>query len=181
MITEGQVSSVSNTPPATPSSGVSLAGGSVEGNSQLTNAVQNTQVTNSVRTVMTSKLEPPTFVSEKKSYESYRRQLTTWMRASAVEANTQALVVALSLPDDDDSNIKEKVFSELDTEDLNAADGMKILLDFFDKRFLKDLFVEAYQKYQKWNGMTRKVDQKVEDFISEINVVNKITPVIVIF
>ena len=77
------------------------------------------------------------------------------------------MVVALSLPDDDDSNIKEKVFSELDTDELNSENGMNILIDFFDKRFLMDLFVEAYHKYQKWNAMTRKVDQKVEDFISD--------------
>ena len=64
------------------------------------------------------KLEPPTFVSVKKSYESYRRQLKTWMLASCVETKRQALVVALSLPEEDESNIKEKVFSELDTDEL---------------------------------------------------------------
>ena len=126
-----------------------------------------------VVTMTSIKLEPPTFVSAKKSYESYRRQLTTWMVASCVEKKRQALVVALSLPEEDESNIKEKVFSELDTDALNHDEGMKRLLDFFDKRFLKDLFVEAYQKYQKWNGLTRKVDQKVEDFISDYECVCK--------
>ena len=142
-----------------------------------TTSVDETRVSNrvirQVATMTSVKLEPPTFVSVKKSYESYRRQLTTWMRASSVDKSTQALVVALSLPEEDDSNIKEKVFSELDTDELNSEEGMKILLEFFDKRFLKDTFVEAYQKYQKWNRLSRKVDQKVEDFISDYECVCK--------
>ena len=59
-----------------------------------------------VATMTSVKLEPPTFVSAKKSYESYKRQLKKWMLAR----NKQALVVALSLPEEDESNIKEKVF-----------------------------------------------------------------------
>ena len=75
------------------------------------------------------KLEPPTFISDKKSYEAYKRELKVWSIATSLEKSKQALVVALSLPEEHDSNIKEKVFSELDTDDLNTDDGLKILIE----------------------------------------------------
>ena len=118
------------------------------------------------KTVMSVKLEPPTFISEKKSYDAYKRELTIWSIATSVVKEKQALVVALSLPEQHDSNIKEKVFAELKVEDLNRDDGLDKLIKFFDDRFSKDTFVNAYEKYQTWNNITRKVDEKVEVFIS---------------
>ena len=44
---------------------------------------------------------------------------------------------------------------------------MKKLQDFLDKIYLKDPFVEAYEKYMKWNGLYRRGSQKVEEFILE--------------
>ena len=124
--------------------------------------------------VMTSiRIEPPSFVSDRKSYDAYKRELTVWALATSVEKKKQALIIALSLPDTHDSNIKEKVFAEIEIEDLNSDDGMKNLIEFLDKRFLKDSFVVAYEKYQTWSSLTRKIDQKVEDFISDYESVCK--------
>ena len=96
-----------------------------------------------------------------------------WSIATSVAKDKQALVVALSLPEDHESNIKENIFSELETSELNSDTGMERLITFLDKRFLKDSFVEAYEKYKKWSGFVRKVDQKVEDFISDYESVCK--------
>ena len=54
----------------------------------------------------TFKLEPPSFISEKKSYEAYKRELKIWSIATGVSKDNQALVVTLSLPEDHESNIK---------------------------------------------------------------------------
>ena len=112
------------------------------------------------------KLEPPSFVSDKKSYEAYKRELKVWSIATGVSKDKQALVVALSLPEDHESNIKQKVFAEIETEKLNSDDGMDTMIKFFDDRFMKDSFVVAYEKYKAWNNLVRKVDEKVENFIS---------------
>ena len=45
----------------------------------------------------TFKLEPPSFVSEKKSYEAYKRELKIWSIATGVSKDKQALVVTLSI------------------------------------------------------------------------------------
>ena len=119
------------------------------------------------------KLQPPSFISERKSYDAYKRELKVWSIATSIDKAKQALVIALSLPDDHDSNIKEKVFSEIETDVLNNDTGLESLIAFFDKRFAKDNFVVAYEKYQCWTNLYRKVDQKVEDFISDYESVCK--------
>ena len=48
---------------------------------------------------------------------------------------------------------------------------MDKLIAFFDERFMQDTFVVAYDKYQKWNVISRKAEQKVEDFISDYETV----------
>ena len=58
----------------------------------------------------------------------------------------QALVIALSLPQDDSSGIREKVFTELDIEDLKKDDGVKTLTAYFDKIFKKDDLTDSYEK-----------------------------------
>ena len=112
-------------------------------------------------------LQPPSYVSETKTYEEYKRELNGWALVTNVEKSKQAIVVALSIPDDAEGNIKQKIFAELTNEELNVDDGMKKLLDFLDKIYLKDPFVEAYEKYMKWNGLYRRGSQKVEEFILE--------------
>ena len=118
-------------------------------------------------------LQPPSFVSETKTYEQYKRELNGWALVTSVEKTKQAIVVALSIPDEAEGNIKTKIFAEMDTDQLNADGGMKSLTEFLDKIYMKDPFVEAYEKYMKWNGLYRKGDQKVEEFIHEYNSVCK--------
>ena len=113
------------------------------------------------------KLQPPSFISSKKTYDAYKKELKVWSIASSVEKEKQALVVALSLPDDHDSHIKEKIFSEIDIDVLNSDAGMEKLIAFLDKRFALDNFVVAYDKYVAWTNLTRNANQKVEDFISD--------------
>ena len=94
-------------------------------------------------------LQPPSFVSETKTYEEYKRELRGWALVTSVEKKKQAIVVALSIPDSADGSIKQKIFAEMTNEQLNVDEGMKILIEFLDKIYLKDPFVEAYEKYMK--------------------------------
>ena len=114
-------------------------------------------------------VKPPTFISDTKTYEEYVRELKCWALVTNVEKAKQAIVVALAIPDEQEGSIKKKVFSEIPTEELNAENGLETLIAFLDKIFQKDSFVEAYEKYMKWNSLYRKVGQKVEDFIIDYN------------
>ena len=148
----------------------------VKGESSSSATSTDTQLAPQVQCVVmatTLSLQPPSFVSDTKTYEEYKRELEGWALVTSVEKKKQAIVVALSIPDSADGNIKQKIFAEKTKEELNVDDGMKILTDFLDKIYLKDPFVEAYEKYMKWSGLRRKSSQKVEEFILEYNSVCK--------
>ena len=44
----------------------------------------------------------------------------------------------LSLPEDDPSNIRDKVFNELDLDTLEVDDGITVFLNYMDKQFGRD-------------------------------------------
>ena len=136
----------------------------------------DTQLAPQVKCVVmatTLSLQPPSFVSDTKTYDEYKRELKGWALVTSVEKKKQAIVVALSIPDSADGSIKQKIFAEMSNEQLNVDEGMEILIKFLDNIYLKDPFVEAYEKYMKWSGLRRKSGQRVEEFILEYNSVCK--------
>ena len=56
----------------------------------------------------TNRFEPPAFVSNKKSYATYKADLRRWSRITAIDKKLQAEVVVYSL-DGHPSGIKEKI------------------------------------------------------------------------
>ena len=65
------------------------------------------------------------------------------------------------LPEDDISNIRDKVFSEVEVDELNKAEGLKTSLDFLDKQFGRADMSVAYEKYTQFEQFKRKEGQKV--------------------
>ena len=53
---------------------------------------------------------PPKF-SSGKDYQSYKLELNTWTKITKFDKKNWANVVALSLPEDDPSDIRRKVFA----------------------------------------------------------------------
>ena len=45
----------------------------------------------------------------------------------------QGIAIALSLPEEDESKIKEKVFDQIPLDDLKSDDGFTVVLHFLDK------------------------------------------------
>ena len=78
-----------------------------------------------------TKLDVPSFSSEK-PYERYKFELQAWSATTSTEKAKQGLTVALSLPEDDATNIRDKVFSELDLEELKKDTGLTTLIAYFD-------------------------------------------------
>ena len=115
----------------------------------------------------TVKLEVPKFSSTEKPYERYKVELSAWSLTTTTEKEKQGLVVALSLPEEDPSNIRDKVFSELEVSNLNKAEGLKTLTDYLDKQFGRDDLTVAYERYIEFERCKRKKDQKVNEFILE--------------
>ena len=67
------------------------------------------------------KLHPPAFAG--KTYELYKLQLEAWEALTDVPDEKQGLYIAMSLPDKDSSQIKEKVFEQVGIAKLNIKGG----------------------------------------------------------
>ena len=90
---------------------------------------------------MTStKLEVPKFSSTDKPFDRYQVELSAWSLTTSTAKEKQGLVVALSLPEEDPSNIRDKVFSEIEVDELNKPEGLKTLTEYLNKQFGRDDF-----------------------------------------
>ena len=59
--------------------------------------------------------------------------MTAWREITDLAKTKQGIAIALSLPEDDESKIKDKVFYQMSLEDLKSEDGLGWtgLLDFY--------------------------------------------------
>ena len=78
---------------------------------------------------MTTKINPPLFNSAN-SYERYKQELLAWREITELSKNEQSIAVALSLPEDDENKIKDKVCDQIALDELKDEDGLKFLLRF---------------------------------------------------
>ena len=99
---------------------------------------------------------PPAFDVESKSYKRWVEEMKAWTELTDVKKDKQGLVVALSLPEKDSSNIRDKMFSDLSLDELKGDDGAKKLMDFMDKLFKKDRLPEAYEAFSDFEKFKRK-------------------------
>ena len=77
---------------------------------------------------------PPKF-SSSKDYQTYKREVDTWTKVTKEEKKNWGNIIALSLPEDDPSDIRRKVFAGVA---FDGEAGFKTLTDFLDEEFSKD-------------------------------------------
>ena len=68
---------------------------------------------------MTTRINPPTF-NKAKTYERFRQELLALTEITDLSKDKQGIAIALSLPDDDESQIREKDFDQIATDDLTS-------------------------------------------------------------
>ena len=113
---------------------------------------------------MASKLQPPKFVTGK-CFELYKQELLAWQKVTDLDLKKQGIYIALSLPDGDESKIREKVFETLGVDKLDADNGLKELLDFMNIHLGKDDLEDAWNKFEEFEDY-RRVDENMTQFIS---------------
>ena len=97
-----------------------------------------------------SKIIIPEF-GDNKNYEGWKRELKIWQLATTAEKNKQALLIALSFPED--SEVRRRVFDETEQAELDKLstnDGVKVLLEILDKYYKKDDLTEAFGSWTKF-------------------------------
>ena len=80
---------------------------------------------------MAQNCEPPSFLSETKTYSEYKDDLERWSRLSGLDKKLQAEMVVHRL-DGHPSRIKEKIVTNIGSSLVGNADGVKELIKFLD-------------------------------------------------
>ena len=114
---------------------------------------------------MTMKINPPSFNSAK-SYERFKQELLAWREITEISKNKQGIAVALSLPDDDENKIKDKVFDQIALDELKDENGLNILIAFLDKHLGKDDLADSIEKFEDFDDFKRKDGQTIQEFIA---------------
>ena len=110
---------------------------------------------------------PPVFDSTSKSYDSYNEELKAWCIVKDLNKAKQGLAVALSMPENDASGVRDKVFNEIKLQDLNKDTGVELLIKCFDSLFKRDELSEVYERYTKFARHEKKDQDNMEEFTSE--------------
>ena len=116
---------------------------------------------------MSSRLQTPVFKKDK-NYEVYRSQLQLWRECTDLAKEKQGIFINLSLPDDDETKIKERALDELSASELKKENGLDRLIEFFDKHLKKDDLEEEWAKYD-FDDFSREDGMNIEDFVSKFD------------
>ena len=87
----------------------------------------------------------PQFDSSAKPYERYFEEPEAWLMVTDLEEEKQGIAIALSLPENDPSGVRDKVFYEVTLDKLNKADEAKTAMTYWDGLFKKDESSEVYE------------------------------------
>ena len=110
--------------------------------------------------------EPPAFISESKSYSTYKNDLYMWSRITSVPAKNQAEVVVYGL-EGHPSGIKEKITVNIGDKIKDADDGIDQLVKYLDSIYKEDEMASAWGKYKNFQKVVRSEDTLVNHFIAE--------------
>ena len=118
------------------------------------------------RSMASSLLEPPSFVSETKKFSEYKKDLLRWSRLTTVSKELQAELVVYRL-EGHPSNIKEKIVTQIGDDLENNADGINKLLAFLESIYDEDDLADTYEKYVEFKEKKRRKDEPIHTFIAD--------------
>jgi hypothetical protein len=115
---------------------------------------------------MSKFLEPPTFISDSKSYAEYKADLKRWTRICGVDKKLQAEMVVYRL-EGHPSHIKEKINTQIGVKLEENENGIQELLAFFDSIYTKDDMADAWDRFCEFSYFSKKPEQSMQEFIAE--------------
>ena len=115
---------------------------------------------------MSTILEPPSFVSEKKSFGEYKKDLLRWSRLTSLDRKVQAEMVVYRL-EGHPSRIKEKITTQLGDELEDNEDGIAKLLEFLAKIYEKDSMADAWDRYTAFESFEKREGVEMSEFVAD--------------
>ncbi|CAG2190172.1 unnamed protein product [Mytilus edulis] len=109
---------------------------------------------------------PPVF-TEQKPYSRWIDEIKAWKALTDLDKKKMGIAIALSLPEEGLNSIRDKVFSDLSLEALNADDGVDKLIELMDKIFKKDELRQAYEAYSEFDRFRRSKVSSMEEYVTE--------------
>ncbi len=111
------------------------------------------------------KISAPVFGGDKK-FEQYMMEVDAWCAVQhGVEKKDQAVVLALSLPDNDTTGVKDKLFHDIPLTELNCEGGVQKFKDFMNGLFKRDDLTMVYERYSQFENCRRESSETVEEYI----------------
>ena len=120
----------------------------------------------SVKNSKMSILEPPTFISENKPFEVYKKDLKRWSRLTSLDAKLQAEMVVYKL-ENHPSRIQEKITTQMGDKLIENEKGIDLLIEFLEGIYKKDSMADAWEKYTTFEKF--RFDNKIslKQFIAD--------------
>lgn len=112
---------------------------------------------------MSVKIQPPELRG--KAYERYKNELKAWAEITDLGKSKRGIAVALTLPEQHESRIREKVFDQMKLEEIKAEDGLDKLITFMDKHLGKDDLTDSLEKFDDFENYHRK-DEPISEYIA---------------
>ena len=120
---------------------------------------------NEVEMATSFMIQPPLFGGDKR-FEQYMMEVEAWCAVSrGVAKKDQALLLALSLPDEDPTGIKDKLFNDISLSELNCEGGVEKFKEFMNKIFKKDDLTLVYERFNEFEKCQRDQTETVEQYI----------------
>ena len=107
----------------------------------------------------------PTF-NKRKSYENLRQELLAWSEITDISKSKQGIVIALSLSENDETQISDKMFDQISIDDLKSDDGLRILLNFLDQHLGKDDLMDSLEKNEDFDTFQRTERMSIHEYIA---------------
>ena len=111
----------------------------------------------------------PPILTESTSYELWKLETRAWSVITDLGKEKQAIAVALNLPNTEKNGIKERVFDELELNDLKRENGMDILFKFLDKHLLEDELVNSLKRFEEFEIFTRQNNENIREYVNKFD------------
>ena len=107
---------------------------------------------------MTTKINPPS-LEKTKTYEGFKQEVLAKEQAGNCG-------VALSLPVDDEHQIKDKIFDQIPLDALKTDFGLNILIAFLDKHLAEDDLADSVENFDDFDDFRREDGKSIHEYIA---------------
>lgn len=126
--------------------------------------------------------QPPLFNSKSKPYKRWKDEIEAWVQYKTINEPLpngavvcdHGLILALSLPEEDESGIRDKVFNSIKLNEMKALDGVTKILVFMDTIFKEDELTEAYSCYTIFDKYRRPSGSTMDLYVAEFDRLHKL-------